>query len=184
MKSGLNVDNRAALAWEILGVFFILGAGYVLHFLFQWSGNSPAVASFAAVNESVWEHLKLAFWPAAAWTLLERGPLNTRVNNFRLARTLGTALMPLLIVTLFYFYMFLLGRHVLFLDITIFVLAVLTGQYVSYRLLTGDERRPGINMLAPAVIVVLAVAFIVFTFVPPRAGLFLDTATQTYGIPR
>lgn len=183
MRSGVDVDTRAAIAWEVLGFFFIMGIGAVLHLLFQWSGNSPLVAPFAAVNESVWEHLKLAFWPAALWTLFERAPLKTRVNNFWLARALGTLLMPVIIVALFYFYVFLLGEHVLFLDITIFVLALAFGQYVSYRLFTGDERSPLANLLAPAIIVALAALFIVFTFLPPEAGIFRDGPTGTYGIP-
>ena len=76
------MDTRAAIAWEALGFFFILGMGALLHVVYVWSGNSPFVAPFAAVNESVWEQLKLAFWPAALWTLCERAPLKTRVNSF------------------------------------------------------------------------------------------------------
>ncbi len=183
MRPGVDVDTRAALAWEILGFFFILGIGACLHFLFQWSGNSPIVAPFAAVNESVWEHLKMAFWPAVVWSLIERNPLKTRVNNFWLARSLGTLLMPLIIIALHYFYVFLLGEHVLFLDITIFVLAVFTGQFVSYSLFTGDERSPLANMLAPVFLIVLAVLFVVFTFSPPEAGLFRDLSGAS-GLPR
>jgi hypothetical protein len=182
MRQGTSVDSRAAAAWEMLGIVVILGLGSLLHYLFAWSGNSPLVAPFAAVNESVWEHLKLAFWPAALWTLIEVGPLKTRVNNFWFAKALGAALMPLVIVCLFYFYMFLLGISVFVLNIAIFVIAVLFGQYVSYRLLTGDERSPVASMLAPVVFVVLALLFIVFTFYPPNVGLFLDPVTQTYGI--
>lgn len=184
MRPGVDVDTRAALAWEILGFFFVLGIGSLLHFVYAWSGNSPLAAPFAAVNESVWEHLKLAFWPALVWTLLEWSPLKTRVNNFWLARTLGTLLMPVTIVTLFYFYTFLLGEQVLFLNVTIFVLAVFCGQLVSYRLLTGDERSPLANLLAPALLVALAALFIAFTFFPPELGLFRDGPTGTYGTGR
>ena len=90
--------------------------------------------------------------------------------------------MPVLIVALYYFYVFLLGEHVLFLDITIFVLAVAFGQYVSYRLFTGDERSPLANLLAPALLVIIAVLFVAFTFFPPEAGLFRDGVTGMYGM--
>jgi hypothetical protein len=183
MRPGVDADSRAAAAWEITGAFFIIGIGSLLHFVFEWSGSSPLVAPFAAVNESVWEHLKLAFWPAVVWTLLERVPLRTRVNNFWFARTTAITLMPLLILALFYFYTFLLGENVLFLDITIFVVAVFSGQYASYRLFTGDERSPRVNLVAPVVIVVLGVLFVVFTFSPPEVGLFRDAITHTYGMP-
>ena len=184
MRPGVEADTRAALAWEILGFFFIIGLGTALHFAYEWSGNSPFVAPFAAVNESVWEHLKLLFWPALAWTLCERVPLKTRVNNFWFARTLGTLLMPLTVVALFYFYTFLLGESVFFLNITIFILGAFAGQFVSYRLFTGDERSPMVNLLAPAVLAIMAVLFITFTFATPEAGLFRDASTGTYGLPR
>jgi hypothetical protein len=183
MRPGVDVDVRAAAAWEITGGLFILGMGALLHFVFAWSGNSPIVAPFAAVNESVWEHLKLAFWPAAAWALLELAPLKTRVSNFWLGKAIGILLMPLSIFLLYYFYTFLLGENVQSLNITIFVLAVLFGQYVSYRLLTGDERSRLLTTAAPVLIVALAVLFIVFTFFPPEVGLFRDGITHAYGMP-
>lgn len=183
MRPGVDIDTRAAAAWEITGVLFILGIGSLLHFVFAWSGNSPAVAPFGAVNESVWEHLKLAFWPAAVWALLERAPLKTRVNNFWLGKAAGILLMPLTIVALFYFYVFLLGENVAFLNIAIFVVAVLFGQYVSYRLLTGDERRPLLGILAPVLVLALAMLFVMFTFFPPEVGLFRDGITHAFGMP-
>ncbi|MBN1152849.1 MAG: hypothetical protein JXA58_06525 [Dehalococcoidia bacterium] len=180
----VDADTRAALIWEILGFVFIMGAGGLMHFVYAWSGDLFIVAPFAAVNESVWEHLKLAFWPSVAWTMFERVPLKTRVNNFWFARTLGTLLMPLAIVALFYFYTFLLGHHVLYLDMAIFVIAVAFGQYVSYRLFVGDECSSTVNLLAPALMVLMAVLFVVFTFFTPEIGLFRDGVTGTYGLGR
>ncbi len=90
--------------------------------------------------------------------------------------------MPLLIVALFYFYTFLLGHHVLAFDMAIFVIAVAAGQIVGYRLFTGDERSPMANMLAPILLVAMAVLFMVFTFWPPQADLFQDGPTGMYGI--
>ena len=37
--------------------------GTLLHFLFDWTGGNAVVALFSAVNESIWEHLKLLFYP-------------------------------------------------------------------------------------------------------------------------
>ena len=37
-------------------------AGCVLHFLYQWLPNA-VTALFSPVNESLWEHVKLVFWP-------------------------------------------------------------------------------------------------------------------------
>ena len=37
---------------ELAGLFVILIAGNLLHFIYDWSGRNDIVAAFAAVNES------------------------------------------------------------------------------------------------------------------------------------
>ncbi|MEM4188473.1 MAG: DUF6512 family protein, partial [Candidatus Hadarchaeum sp.] len=56
--------NKKLFYWTIAGTFFIIFFGSFLHFAFELSGNFRPLALIAAVNESTWEHLKLAFWPA------------------------------------------------------------------------------------------------------------------------
>jgi len=183
MRPGVDVDRRGAARWEALGALFILGVGGALHFAFDWADGFRLIAPFAPVNESVWEHLKMAFWPAVVWTLLERRPLHGRANNFPLARTAGILVMTFSIAILYYAYTAILGYGTLAIDATLFFICVLGGQFVSYRLLTGDERSPSHNRFAPAFVVAVAVLFTVFTFVPPHIILFMDGPTGTYGIP-
>ena len=64
--------SRSILRWEITGAIFIIVIGLALHFVFSWTGGWRPVAVVAAVNESIWEHLKLAFWPGLLWALLPR----------------------------------------------------------------------------------------------------------------
>ena len=52
--------NSKILKWELYGILVLSLLGTVMHFVFDWSGQSAPVGAFAAVNESVWEHLKLA----------------------------------------------------------------------------------------------------------------------------
>ena len=49
--------------WQIITVIICLILGTLLHFTYEWSGENPIIALFSAVNESIWEHLKLAFYP-------------------------------------------------------------------------------------------------------------------------
>ena len=44
-------------------------AGCVLHFLYHWWPN-PVTALVSSVNESLWEHVKLVFWPYLAAALI------------------------------------------------------------------------------------------------------------------
>ena len=56
---------------RILLIVFVLTAlaGCGLHFLYQWSPNL-LFAVLSPVRESVWEHLKLVYWPMLAALLL------------------------------------------------------------------------------------------------------------------
>jgi hypothetical protein len=48
------------LRLEVVGFLFVVIFGSLLHFTFEFSHYSKLVAYFSAVNESTWEHLKLA----------------------------------------------------------------------------------------------------------------------------
>lgn len=183
MRPGVDIDRRGAARWELAGVLFILGTGAALHFAFDWSHGFKLIAPFVAVNESVWEHLKMAFWPAVMWALLERVPLRGRVNNFPLAKTSGILVLTFAIAAFYYGYSSVLGYGILAIDAGLFVLCVLGGQFLSYRMLTGDERSPYLNRIAPLALIAVGIVFTVFTFVPPHAAPFVDGPTGTYGIP-
>lgn len=184
MSTTTDINRGRVARFEIAGAVFILILGGALHFVFEWSNSFPLVAPFAAVNESVWEHLKLAFWPALVWAFIEFRPMNGRVNNFLLAKGLSIVLMPLLIIALFYGYTALLGHHMLVLDIGTFFVSVFLSQCVSYRLLTSDERSPAANLSAAMLVVVFSILFVIFTFVTPHVGPFQDGPSGMYGILR
>jgi hypothetical protein len=153
-----------------------------LHFVFEWSGRWIPIAPIAAVNESVWEHLKMGFWPALAYAALEYSRFGKSANNFFLAKTLGIYLIPITIVVLFYSYTAILGHDLLILDIAIFVVAAIVGQLVSYKLLIASPLPERLNRFAPIALVILGILFVLFTLNPPHLSLFRDSGTGFYGI--
>lgn len=101
----MNEDKRKSiLKFELAGIVFIILLGSLLHFTFEFSGNNPVIGIFSAVNESVWEHLKLSFWPALIYAIVEYEYLKKTTNTFFSAKTAGIYLMPLIIVASFYLY--------------------------------------------------------------------------------
>ncbi|NMB92292.1 MAG: hypothetical protein GYA31_01555, partial [Parcubacteria group bacterium] len=77
------------LKLELIGIIFITILGSLLHFTFEWSNKNLLVGTFSAVNESTWEHLKLAVIPAIIWMLIEMKLLKDRPENFFFAKTKG-----------------------------------------------------------------------------------------------
>ena len=174
--------KKSILRWELGGILFIVVLGSLLHFVFEWSGRSIPVAAIAAVNESVWEHLKLGFWPALVYAAWKYSRFGKSANNFGLARTVGIYLIPITIVVLYYAYTAILGYGLLMVDIAIFVVAVVVGQLVSYRLLIASPLPKRLNRFAPIALAVLAILFVLFTFYPPQFPLFRDPVSGGYGI--
>jgi len=145
-------------------------------------GAAFLVGAIAAVNESVWEHLKLGFWPALVFAAWEYSRFGKSANNFRFAKTLGIYLIPITIVVLYYSYTAILGHGLLMVDIAIFVVAVVVGQLVSYRLLIASPLPKRLNRFAPIALIVLGILFVLFTFYPPQFPLFRDPVSGGYGI--
>ena len=163
-------------------MFFIFFLGSFLHFTFNLANKFWLIGAFSAVNESTWEHLKLAVVPAILWAVLESKVFNLKAPNFLFAKAMGIYLMPILIVVFFYGYKAILGTHNLFLDIFIFFLAVIIGQIVSYRIMMLPEFSRNFNTFSLLLLIILLLVFIVFTFYPPHIFLFQDSISGQYGI--
>lgn len=169
---------------ELIGIPFIVGAGSLLHFTFAWSGYSTPVALIAAVNESVWEHLKLAFWPGLAWATFEYAALRPRAWQFWAAKGVALLIAPVLIILIFYVYTALLGRNVLALDIATFVVAVAVGQIGSGILINSRRWNISATTVGISLLACQLIAYSTFTFFPPPFSIFEDNRDGTRGIPR
>lgn len=158
--------------------------GSAMHFAFSWLGELTPVALVAAVNESIWEHLKLAFWPGVFWACIM--PLPAHLNRWDVlsAKGVSLAITAMLIVTIFTSYTAILGRNLLALDIGTFVVAICIGQLISALLLVnrGSQRRL-IFVVGGVLLALQVAAFCLFTFFPPDHWLFIENRTGIRGIP-
>jgi hypothetical protein len=186
----MNTENNSLktriIRWEMWGILFIIVLGALLHFTFEWSHYWKPLGIISAVNESVWEHLKLAFWPALIWTIIEyfqvyRSDKNAN-PNFLTARAIGAYLMPVIIVIIFYSYTAFTGESILAVDLSSFVIAVIIGQAVASKLWLSWKLPAGFNWLGLALFIAGILLFAVFTFYPPAADIFKDPPTGGYGI--
>lgn len=177
----MTIKNRIR-NWELLGIVFIFLAGPPWHHLFEWLGYWRPVAWLAPVNESFWEHLKLAFWPGILWALAGYWVIGKKVQHYWLGKALGLLCMPLVIAAIFYGYTAILGTHQLWIDILAFLLAVAIGQFVSARFLmtAAGERR--LQWLGAGLVAGMMLAFVVFTYAPPHLSIFEDPEAHAYGI--
>jgi hypothetical protein len=185
MAKEKKARDRRLFRWEMWGILFITLMGGLLHFTFELSGDWLPLGVVSAVNESVWEHLKLAFWPAFFWTIIEYIFLRPTIGispNFWLARAIGTLIMPVIIVVNFYSYTAFTGESLLAVDLSSFVIAIAVGQSAGYQILHRlDWPRP-INWIGIVLFVIGILLFAVFTFYPPQAGIFRDPVSGRFGV--
>lgn len=128
---GFYMAEKRWRTWETVGLLVVLAAGNLLHFIYDWTGQSPIAAPLAAVNESTWEHMKLFITPWVLWSLVECIALRGH-GALLPARGLGLLTGLAAIPALFYTYQGILGRGIMWVDVLIFQLAVLLAFWVSW----------------------------------------------------
>ena len=177
---------KAVRKWLYFGipVMFILGG--LTHFAFDLSGHNPAVAIFAPVNESVWEHLKMSFWAPLVWWIIGYFVLSEKYGIPACGWFAACAVslyFNLIFITAFYYtYTGAFGFDSVVIDILSFLLSLILGQMLAvhfYRFAGARQKACTYPFIA---IAILVAAFAVFTFYPPHIPLFFDRNTGTYGI--
>ena len=68
MKATYSTPTKEfAKVYHWIGIVVVCIASVPLHFLYDWVGELSIVGMFTPINESIWEHLKLVFWPLLLW---------------------------------------------------------------------------------------------------------------------
>lgn len=157
----------------LFGIFFVSVAGTLSHFCYKWSGCSALAGLFCPVSESTWEHIKLLFFPMLLYTafigVIFRKACPCAVSSLLAGILSGSALIPVI----FYTYSGILGFHTLFLDIATFLISVFFAFRTAY-LLTLSCKAAGLEPLLKLAVLAAAAAFWLFTYHPPKLGLFRD----------
>ena len=151
-------------------------AGACLHFVYALFPNA-VTACFSPVQESLWEHLKLLYWPyLAACLLLAR---NEGWDTLRV-RALTLLLCCAAALAAGWLYHIILGGEALFFDVALYVLTMAAAFLLPGLLRQFPLARRGLWLLLA---VALGAAILLFTFLPPSGPHFLDlTAVNTWHV--
>ena len=170
--------RKSIYLWQLIGFVFTGVLGVLLHFLYDWTQNG-FVALFSAVNESIWEHMKLLFVPMIIFAFIEGRHFDKKYENFWCAKLFGILTGLILIPILYYTYTGVLGVSADWFNIAIFFIAAAVSYALETRLIKSGMRCLISPATVKAVVIFIAVIFVIFTFVPPTIPLFEDpTATR------
>ena len=163
--------KRSIGLWQLFGFAATSLGGTVLHFLYDWLGETVWVAPFSGVNESTWEHMKLLFWPTFIYAVIQSFFFRDR-ENFWCIKLRGISLGLSLIPIIFYTYNGVVGTSPDWLNITIFFVSAAIAYGFETRLFNSDKTVCKSPKYSFAVLCVVAVLFIVFTFRTPEINIF------------
>lgn len=153
------------------GFLFTSVLGTLSHFFYEWSGRSMLAGLFCPISESVWEHMKLLFFPALLFCLLVKFLCKNIVPNMTLPVLSGILTGSTFIPVFFYTYSGILGFTVVWLDIAIFYLC--TGiTFTMAAKLYSSQKTGRFRFLIYGLTILYAILFFLFTFIRPNLSLF------------
>ena len=177
----MTIDSIILVSlWMIvpLGLF-----GSVLHFLFDWTKHNRFVAFFSAVNESYWEHIKIAIWPVFFLQIVLFSLGGYQILSFVPAATIALYSIPVSMVGLVFVYKWFTKHNILWLDISIFFVCVAMAQSIFVLIIGQLSPTNGTVVMSSLFLLGLVMAFLLFTFRPPKEpDLFLDPINKKYGL--
>jgi len=170
--------------WTIIIVEGLMTAiiGSILHFTYELSHRNKFVAIFSAVNESTWEHIKLALSGIFFCMLVDIWVLGEN-PNYWLARSFSLIMPILVIPAFFYCYRIVTGwRSCLPLDIGIFIVASFLSSIVFAMFLDAPEIGLIPQLVSIALAILILTLYLSLTRFPlHHVFLFQDPITGGYG---
>ncbi|WP_024834683.1 DUF6512 family protein [Ruminiclostridium josui] len=170
--------------WILFGIPFVFIAGFILHYLYLWSGQKDFVGLISPLNESVWEHGKLLLVPTLLWWLVyyiaKQKKYGIDANLWFTGLLVAIVSSILSVMFFYYFYTQAFGFQSLYVDIFIFLLCSIIGPCLGLHFYRYSE---GLGILISILLITLiCILFVYWTFEPPHLPLFFDKVNGKYGI--
>lgn len=159
--------------YMITGAIFVSVLGTLLHFVYKWSGNNVFIGLFTPINESIWEHTKLLFFPMLMFSLCLTGKVKAQYPCIDAALISGALAGAASVIALFYTYSGIIGFNVAIADISIFFISVIISFYIVYKIATTCKDTI-YNTLSLTLWIMIICLYIIFTVSPPQIPLFIS----------
>ena len=172
-------EKRKVVCW-IGGIVTFLLAG-LLHFVYEWSGNQFVVGLFGAVNESVWEHMKIFAFAYLIWSVVQYFLCKEELFSYLRSTLRGLAVIMAVIPVVFYTYTGILGTNLFLLDLATGALATAIAFRVSCKRKENHSEKTPNKFITLLGLALLIAALLSLTRYPLKIGLFEDPLTGEYG---
>ena len=164
----------------VVAIIIISIVGTFLHFLYEISGHNKYIALFAAVNESTWEHIKIALTPTLLWSLYD-GFIYGLNPNYFIAKALSLLAIIIIIPLIFYTYTSITKKAILPLDIITFYIAIICSQLIFNHFINLQPQEFIYTYISIIALFIIFAGYMVLTLQPLKIFIFKDPITQKYG---
>ncbi len=171
--------RKQVIIFCVVGFLFVSIFGALSHFFYEWSGNNKIAGIFFPVNESTWEHLKLALFPTFVFFIV--GAFFVKNDNYFFAFFITLLTPMVLIPVIFYSYTAITGEPILAVDIITYFVAVAVAILLCAFILLRPPFGCAYTITAVVGIFLIAICYMTFTIFPPKIFLFRDELTGLYG---
>ena len=166
----------------IITTLVISLVGTIAHFLYDATNHNKFIGLFTAVNESTWEHIKIALTPMLLCGLYD-GAVYGQNPNYFLAKFISLLIPIFIIPCIFYGYKSLSKKPILLIDIFTFYLVIFFTQF-AFKTIINLPAVPYIfEYIGSVGVFVVFGAYSVLTLMPLKLFIFKDPISKKYGFP-
>ena len=175
------MPKKTLLRLEIAGPVIVFIIASFLHFIYRLSPN-VLTSLFGAVNESIWEHIKIFTIAYLFYGFIELFWAKPQFKRFVVSKTAGVIIQGVFIPLAFYLFSFFVKKPVLIVDLLIGLIASVLGFLVSFKLYSSSREIEKYYLTSLMLLLLIMLSILCFTYFPPEAELFRDVITGEYGV--
>lgn len=164
--------------WTSIIIISIIGT--ISHFLYDLSNHNKIVGLFTAVNESTWEHIKIAITPTLLWGLIDGYIYGENLNYFP-AKLCSLLVITLVIPFIFYLSKIIFEKDITIINISSFYIAIILGQYTFKYIIHLNELEFIYRYLSCLGLFIFFGCYLLLTLLPIENFMFKDPITKKYG---
>lgn len=166
--------------FTIISIIVIFSLGTLAHFLYDLSHENKILGLFTAVNESTWEHIKIAITPTLLWSLVD-GFIYGDSPNYFSAKLASLLILTFFIPIVFYSYTRISKKPILPIDILTFLVAIIFAQFIFTFIVNQPSVPYWATYLSAVGCFIFFGAYMTLTLMPLRQIIFKDPITGQYG---
>ena len=159
--------------FSVLGFIITIILGTLNHFVYEWTGENTFVGLFAATNESIWEHIKLALFPMFLIFLVGGFLFYRKVNNYFLAVFSGLSVTVASIILVFMGYTVFTRKAIFPIDLANFLISIALGYWTAYRIFFLPKYK-WLNYVSIIGILFILGVFLTCTYHAPNVFIFKE----------